>query len=158
MLGFTRPQGKELEVNDIQRSPAPPGAFVEVAVENIDEGAFLREMNAAFRKALADLFAYEGDTGQRGTCAVNAVVTFGHVKGTDGIMQIATKISTKVPSAQRASVAIERHGKVLCQPIGTNDAPEQQTFFDAAGRIIDFHGRPQVLDADSIKLPKAANG
>lgn len=129
----------------------PPGAYVEVGIEIVDEGKFIEQINRAMRDALRQLANYERETGDRAGCSkVTVVLGFRRAKGTDGFFEIKTKIATSVPQPQKASYAIERGGKLLCQPVGTNDDPGQQCFFDSTGRIIGEDGRPQVIDQPPV--------
>lgn len=146
----------------MNRSPAPPGALQEVGVELIQEGQFQAQVNSAMRKAISDLRDYEKDTGDLGgTAQVAIVIKMGRLKGSANSFQIDTQITTKIPIQTKTSVAMERNGRLLCQPIGTNEDPAQQVFYDNAGRpICNGNGEVDVIDAPPVagRIAKAAHG
>lgn len=139
--------------NQIQRSPAPPGAMVEVDITNIDEGKLLKKINATILSGLRELNQYEKEAETKGTLGVSIQLKFARVKGSDTIWGIHAKVSKKLPEHQNISAATEKNGHLLCQPVGTNEDPEQQVFFDAAGRIIDTNGNEQFIDQKQDQQP-----
>lgn len=119
------------------QSPAPPGAMVEVGFEILDEGRFLPTVNRKLREAAEALAKYELETGDKTSRSAVAIkITFARVKGAAALMGITTTIATSIPTPKGGSVAMERGGKLLCQPVGTNEEPQQQLFYDGNGRII----------------------
>jgi hypothetical protein len=150
--------------NAIQRSPVPPGAFVEVDVTNISEGDFVAEVNEKVRKAMSELFDYEKRTGDMGgLIEVTAKIKVSRFPNTKNLFNIETQVTSKIPVLTRASEATERGGKLLCQPVGTNDDAEQQLFYDGQGRVIGADGRPVLIEQDDdehkpLKMPRTAQG
>lgn len=118
-------------------SPIPPGAMLEIGVELIDEGSFIKSCNAALRKCFRDLIAFEKETGNRtGKAAVSIKISLGRMKQADGRFIVDTDIKVTVPTPRKATVVVEKAGRLLCQPVGTNNDPLQQMIFDSQGRII----------------------
>lgn len=145
----------------MDKSPAPPGAYQEVSLELIQEGAFQKAVNQALRKAVKELVEYERETHDKGgVAAVGIKVKIRRLKGTETHMAIETAITVATPQPKGGSVAVERQGKLLCQPIGTNDEPEQQLFYDAHGRVIGDNGRPAIIDQEPVvgRIGRAAQG
>ncbi len=120
------------------KSPAPPGAMVEMAVDNIDEGKFKRQFNAAMRRAFKDLLAYQKETdSSSGKSTVTATVTIFKTAGTSDHFTIQHGCKTNVPTMKNVSIVKARGERLLCQPIGASEHdPDQQAFFDSQGRII----------------------
>lgn len=144
----------------LQKSPVPPGAYVEVDVANINEGLFIAEVNAKMRKALGDLFVYEQGTGDRtGQIEVTAKIKVGRMANTRDLISITTKVTSKIPEPETTSEAKESGGKLLCQPVGTNDDAEQQLLYDGRGNLIGTDGRPRIVEQDDrepLKMPRSA--
>lgn len=138
----------------MEQSPAPPGSYVEIGLELLDEGKFIRRVNQQLRKAIQELIDYEKETGDRtGSAGVTISVKMGRVKKTEGVFQVDTSIKTAVPSPRNGTVVLERAGRLLCQPVGTNDDPQQQLFYDGAGRII---GGQELIDSHTGEVTTVA--
>lgn len=128
--------------NGNELSNVPPGAMLEIGLELIDEGKFIKQVNAAIRKAYKDLLDFEKQTDiKTGRASVAVSIGMGRLKQANNHFVVETQITVKQPASPKgATVVAEKCGRLLCQPVGTNDDPEQQLIFDAQGRIIGDKG------------------
>jgi hypothetical protein len=149
-----------------QRSPVPPGAFVELTLPLVDEGECLAKVNRAIRRAMRGLRSYEEETDDKTQCAVVSLkLKIKRTKGAQDHFDVTYGTKVETPEAKRTSIVKERNGKLLCQPAGSNEgAPEQQLFYDAKGRIIGGVDPEtgEVADpeggSEPLRLPRAAHG
>lgn len=115
----------------------PHGALVELTTDLIDEGHFLKELDAAIRHA-HDALKQRHERGEiGGACTIQATVKIGYDKNSNDLIEIRTSVVTKTPKNERVSQVKEKGGVLLCQPSGSNDdTPDQQRLFDAQGRVM----------------------
>jgi hypothetical protein len=120
------------------KSPVPPGAMVELQVDNIDEGKFKKQFNAAMRRAFKELLAFQKESDSSGgKSVVTASITILKTPGTSDHFTIQHGCKTSVPTMKNVSIVKARGERLLCQPIGASEHdPDQQAFFDAQGRVI----------------------
>jgi hypothetical protein len=120
--------------------------MLQIGIELIDEGQFIKQVNAAIRKAYKNLREFEQQTEVKtGKAVVQIGVSIQRMKDSETYFVVKTTLNVKTPSApEKASVVVEKSGHLLCQPIGTNEEPDQQLIFDAKGRIIS--GGPITID------------
>jgi hypothetical protein len=120
------------------RTPVPPGSFVEVDPTLLDEGRFLKTIGVSIKKALAELLEYEQQTGDlKAASQITLKVKLGRTEGTSNHFDVQYAVEVKSPAVTRGSIMLERDGRLLCQPTGASDAdPEQMVLFDAQGRAI----------------------
>lgn len=140
-----------------EKSPAPPGAFVEIGLEDIDEGKLVKAANAKLKKAFRDTLEYEKETSDKtAKFVMNIEITCERMPNSEELWDISYKIPTKIPTATRATFAKEVGGKLLAQPAGTNeDTPDQQLFYDNRGAIIG--GEPTPIKSDIAgRIPAVA--
>jgi hypothetical protein len=130
-------------------SPIPPGAMLEAGIELIDEGAFVKEINAKLRQAHKAMLQYEEETGQKDAKVGLAInITLARLNGSKEFLSIEATCAVKLPQpVKRLSTAVEKAGRMLCQPVGTNDDPTQQLYFDHRGQIIG--GNPDAVIDES---------
>lgn len=135
-----KPERERVMANksDKESSPVPPGAYVELNVDLIDEGKFRAHLESKMKQALKDLLQYEEDTMDRsGSAMVTLKFKMSRTKGSSEFFDLEYTVANQVPNVVRASTAKEANGRLICQPTGTSeDSPDQQLFFDRNGRII----------------------
>lgn len=121
-----------------ERSPAPPGALVELSVDLIDEGKLKGALNAKLKQTLRELLEFEKETMTRDASAqVTLTIKMSRTKGSTEFFDIEYGAASKVPVVTRGTSVKEVGGRLLCQPAGSSDdSPDQQLFFDSRGRII----------------------
>jgi len=120
------------------KSNIPPGGMVELSVDTIDEGKFRKQINRAISRAYRELLEYEKQSEDpSGKAVVTCQVQVFRTKGARDHFSVVHQTKITVPSMKNVSVVKARGEKLLCQPVGSSQYdPDQQTIFDADGRII----------------------
>lgn len=121
-----------------QTSLAPPGAFVELGLELINEGKFKQMVEAKPSQAVEGLMKYEKESGDMtATAEVTVKIKLQRPKGSNQFIDILYHAKTQVPVIEAITTVKQAGDKLLCQPSGSNDGnPDQQLFYDACGQII----------------------
>lgn len=116
----------------------PAGAMVKVRLANIDEGNFVQQVEEELDEAVRKLLEYEKrNSDTTGKARVTIHIDIKRMKGASTFMNIETHTVTKTPTAKKLSQAkVARDGKLICQPVGTNEDPDQMNLYDANGSII----------------------
>lgn len=132
-----------------ERSPAPAGAMQEIRIELIDEGAFQQQVNRVLQRSVDELLKFEQEHEDKtGAIEIVAKIKISRLPNTTEFFRVATVVTTKVPTPKKMTVVKEAGGKLLCQPVGTNEDPNQQQFFDGRGRPINAQGQPGLIEQD----------
>jgi hypothetical protein len=151
---------------------APPGAFLELDIDLIDEGKFSAYVMSKIRQLYDGLDAYEKESGDMTAKATATIkVTVQRLKGSTQSLDLSYRGKAEVPVVTRSTIVKVANGKMLCQPAGSSaDDPNQQLFYDAVGRIIGAFdpAKGEVLGRDEAQaankkhvagvIGKAANG
>jgi hypothetical protein len=120
-----------------EKSPAPPGALVQLDLPLIDEGKLVAQIERKLRHGLRELLEYETETGDRKAKAkITVSISLCRMKGAESFFDLQYSTKSSLPTAVKGTAVIEKNGRLLCQPGGSNEDPEQQLFFDRNGRII----------------------
>jgi hypothetical protein len=136
-------------------SPIPAGAYVEVNVDNIDEGRLKKKLESKIRQAYRALQQYEQETSDfGGKATVTLKVSVKREKGSAGVFRLAYKLVTTTPEAESATLAKQgADGQLICQPGGTTeDDPDQLVIFDQNGRVLG-----KVEEGVMVPMKRTAN-
>lgn len=138
-----------------EKKAPPPGAFVSVGIDQIDEGRFKKQLDASMLKAYSDLAEYiKATDDQSGKATLTFKIILTKTKGVKDHFTIKTTKAVSIPQPVVESVVKVRNGKLLCQPIGASEHdPDQQAFFDADGKPIGVDAEKDVAGT----IGKAAN-
>lgn len=123
----------------------PPGAYVELDLNLIDEGNFKTLVEQKIKQALDGLLQYEQDSGDLTAAAtVTVKIKLERQTGSQQFLDTSYSAKTEVPVVTRATQVRLAGNRLLVQPTGSNEGcPDQQLFFDARGNIIGG-GNPDV--------------
>lgn len=139
----------------------PTGAMFELDVHLIDEGRLVRQINESLREAHRALLRRkdEGTTG--GACKITVDISMGYDPDMRETVCITNSVTLKTPKNESVTLVKEKAGRLLCQPTGSSeDAPEQQRLFDAAGRAIGLFDPKtgEVLDQEESAVAGSIRG
>lgn len=127
------------------RSPVPPGAFLELDTDLVDEGRMRRGLDRAIKKCVREIIEYEREVDSKdgkGEVALKLIIR--RAKGAEEHFEVIHETKIKTPTPRRASFVRERAGRLLCQPTGSNSGdPDQQLLFDGMGRVIGGGAPPE---------------
>ena len=124
----------------MKRNTIPADAYIELSVNNINEGDFVKQIDDAIRLGVVELLRWE-QVMHRRDAAVTISPKIKIKRASDELMQINASLSTSVPSITCESSYRLMENKLLCQLEGSSkENPDQMKLFD-------FRGRPKgVLD------------
>lgn len=110
--------------------------YHEVRAADIHEGGFLEELNQAIADAHATLHKRLVRDGEKCSVKIVAEIQLRADPKIDGYVEIESAVTFRAPKEARSSMAISRGGRILCQPDGTNEAPDQLKLFDKKGKPV----------------------
>lgn len=118
-----------------RKSPIPAGVYVEVGIDNIDDGRLRQEIDDALAEGLKKLEAWEKATDRRdGKYAVKVNIAVGRNAGSNQSFLIKASVSLATPAVPRACMVKLAGGRLLCQPEGASMRdPDQISLFDVDG-------------------------
>jgi len=118
----------------------PPGHYVEVSLDMLENGNFRRRFDDAVREAYREFLQYEAASAKRdGSFTVTVKITGQRMKGSEEHLALKTTITKTVPPLHQISLVRGTEDRLVCQPEGSGpDDPDQLRLFDA-------HGRPKGL-------------
>lgn len=121
-----------------KKSPIPPGAYVGVNVNNIDEGKLKKRLDRQLTRAMKELKDYEEQSGDRsGKAVITATIALARSKDSKEFWAITYGVKIATPMPKNLSLVKERNGHLLCQPTGASEFdPDQMVIFDDKGRPI----------------------
>lgn len=139
--------------------PAPPGAYVELDIDLIDEGKLKDVIEQKLRQAHKGLTDYEKETGDlTAKATVTIKLKLQRQRGSQQFMDVLYHARHEVPVMERVTSVRAAGDKLLCQPAGSNEGdPDQQLFYDQNGRIIG--GNPPKSEPKDVAgtIGKAVN-
>jgi len=117
-------------------TPIPSGAYVELNVDLVSEGALRREIDRRIGQAFRELLEREQATGDKtGKAVVTAQIVIERGKDSEQFWRIRHKVQHAVPPITQMSLVKGVNGRLICQPEGAGkDDPDQMKLFDAQGR------------------------
>ena len=109
--------------------------FVEVGVDEIDEGKFKGELSAEVQRAYEALAQFVEETGSAGAKAtVTAKIEIVMDPDARETVAMTTAVTSKLPKRARRSYYKQRGGRLLAKPGGEDSGePDQRRLFDEKG-------------------------
>jgi len=113
----------------------PLGAYVEVKLENINQGRFLEQIDEALQKAARDLMEWEQAMEKKdGSFTVTAKVTGSRVKNATDHFTLKARVTINTPDIEQTAMVKGTNGRIICQPEGADHhSPDQIRMFDVNG-------------------------
>ncbi len=113
----------------------PSGAMIELSLAEIGEGDLCRQANEAIAEAHAVL-ARRRDRGySTGKFGITIQINLEYDPDMRETVAITHSVQTRSPKEETRTLAREKGGMLLVQPVGsTTDSPDQMRLFDATGK------------------------